>query len=120
METTPRLASLLIQTRDSAAARRFYVEGVGLEVAYEEGDFVKLHAAGVDYMLHAEDGSGPAVGLPIELWFWVDSIERSEVRLNALGFQTCLSPRDTPWGIRMAGFIDPDSHPVFIQERLVT
>ncbi|OQM77211.1 VOC family protein [Manganibacter manganicus] len=96
-----------IETRDIAAARRFYGDVLGLDVLMDHGWIVTYGSQEkmtVQVSVMAEGGSGtPVPDLSIE----VDDVDATLVGMKEAGFAIEYGPADEPWGVRRFYVRDP-------------
>lgn len=96
-----------IDTRDIAAAKRFYGDILGLEVLMDIGwiaTYGSGETASTQISFAAEGGSGtPTPDLSIE----VDDVDEALDRMTAAGFAIDYGPADEPWGVRRFHVRDP-------------
>lgn len=105
MKVTRIVANLA--TPDPAAARRFYVDVLGLDGLMDMGWIVTFgndERMQVQISAMAEGGSGTQVpDLSIE----VDNLDEALHRVRAAGFEVVYGPADEPWGVRRFYTRDP-------------
>ncbi|WP_137930328.1 VOC family protein [Mesorhizobium comanense] len=96
-----------VETRDAAAARRFYHDVLGLDVLMDQGWIVTCGSEEqmqVQISFMAQGGSGtPVPDLSIE----VDDVEAALQGMKAAGFAIEYGPADEPWGVRRFYVRDP-------------
>lgn len=96
-----------IAAADIAAARRFYVDMLGLDVLMDLGwiaTFGNAEQARVQVSVAMEGGSGtPVPDLSIE----VDDLDEALRRVRAAGLEPEYGPADEPWGVRRFFVRDP-------------
>jgi len=96
-----------IAAADVGAARRFYVDALGLDVLMDLGwivTFGNAEQARVQVSVATEGGSGtPVPDLSIE----VDDLDEALRRVRAAGFEPEYGPADEPWGVRRFFVRDP-------------
>lgn len=96
-----------ISTQDLAAAKRFYVDVLGLEPVMDHGWIVTYGSRekmSVQISFASQGGSGTAVpDLSIE----VDDLEAALERMRSAGFAIEYGPADEPWGVRRFYVRDP-------------
>ena len=96
-----------IAAADIAAARRFYVDVLGLDVLMDHGwiaTFGNAERASVQVSVATEGRSGtPVPDLSIE----VDDLDEALQRARAAGFEPEYGPADEPWGVRRFYVRDP-------------
>ena len=96
-----------IETKDAAAARRFYHDVLGLDVLMDQG-WIVTYGSGeqmqVQVSFMAQGGSGtPVPDLSIE----VDDVEAALEGMKVAGFAIEYGPADEPWGVRRFYVRDP-------------
>ncbi|PBC21977.1 glyoxalase [Mesorhizobium sp. WSM4307] len=96
-----------IETRDAAAAKRFYHDVLGLDVLMDQGwiaTYGSEEKMQVQVSFMAQGGSGtPVPDLSIE----VDDVEAALEGMKAAGFAIEYGPADEPWGVRRFYVRDP-------------
>ena len=96
-----------IETKDTAATRRFYHDVVGLDVLMDQGWIVTYGSEEqmqVQVSFMAQGGSGtPVPDLSIE----VDDVDAALKGMKAAGFAIEYGPADEPWGVRRFYVRDP-------------
>ena len=97
-----------IAAPDPGAARAFYGDILGLEVAMDQGWIVTVAAPAVEsrpqVSIAREGGSGtPVPDLSIE----VDDLDEVLRRVEAAGLPVEYGPADEPWGVRRFYLRDP-------------
>jgi catechol 2,3-dioxygenase-like lactoylglutathione lyase family enzyme len=96
-----------IAAADIAAAHRFYVDVLGLDVLMDHGwiaTFGNAEEARVQLSVATEGGSGtPVPDLSIE----VDDVDAAFDRMRRAGFEPEYGPADEPWGVRRFYVRDP-------------
>ncbi|MBZ9871047.1 VOC family protein [Mesorhizobium sp. BR1-1-9] len=96
-----------IETRDIAAAKRFYHDVLGLDVLMDQG-WIATCGSGermqVQVSFMAQGGSGtPVPDLSIE----VDDVDAALDAMKSAGFAIEYGPADEPWGVRRFYVRDP-------------
>ncbi|PSJ64258.1 VOC family protein [Pseudaminobacter soli (ex Li et al. 2025)] len=96
-----------IDTRDIAAARRFYHDVLGLDLLMDHG-WIATYGSGetmsVQISFAEQGGSGtPTPDLSIE----VDDVEAALAGMKKAGFAIEYGPADEPWGVRRFFVRDP-------------
>ncbi|MBZ9806761.1 MULTISPECIES: VOC family protein [unclassified Mesorhizobium] len=96
-----------IETRDIAAAKRFYHDVLGLDVLMDQG-WIATYGSGermqVQVSFMAQGGSGtPVPDLSIE----VDDVDAALDAMKSAGFAIEYGPADEPWGVRRFYVRDP-------------
>ncbi|MBZ9939955.1 VOC family protein [Mesorhizobium sp. BR1-1-13] len=96
-----------VETRDIAAAKRFYHDVLGLDVLMDQG-WIATYGSGermqVQVSFMAQGGSGtPVPDLSIE----VDDVDAAFDAMKAAGFVIEYGPADESWGVRRFYVRDP-------------
>ncbi|TJW09218.1 MAG: glyoxalase [Mesorhizobium sp.] len=98
-----------IETRDIAAAKRFYQDVLGLNLMMDHGWLATYGSQAkmtVQISFAVEGGSGtPVPDLSIE----VDDVEAALEGMKQAGFVIEYGPADEPWGVRRFFVRDPFS-----------
>lgn len=96
-----------IETRDAAAAKRFYQDVLGLDLLMDQGwiaTYGSQERMQVQVSFMAQGGSGtPVPDLSIE----VDDVDEALAAMKAAGFAIEYGPADEPWGVRRFYVRDP-------------
>ena len=103
-----RLQFFTIRTRNLAAARRFYVDLLGLDVVSEEpGEYVQVSIAGVPVCVDAT--ADDTARQPNQIGIEVDNLERTIEALRTCGLTVATG---SARGERWASVKDPDGHEI--------
>lgn len=101
-----QLGFIFLEVNDLQAARRFYVETLGMEIEDESPAFLQLARPG---------GAGATLGigigetshaLPEVVWWVVEDTDAVHAALVARGVRIVSEPADRPFG-RICSFADP-------------
>jgi catechol 2,3-dioxygenase-like lactoylglutathione lyase family enzyme len=96
-----------IDTRDVAAAKRFYADVLGLDVLMDMGWIVTYGSRdqmSIQMSFMSQGGSNtPTPDLSIE----VDDVDAALDRVKKAGFPIEYGPADEPWGVRRFYVRDP-------------
>ena len=92
---------------DLGAARRFYVDLLGLDVLVEDGGYLRVGGGG-GFHLGIEQGEVGDVDSGPELNVEVADVDADYERLQAAGVAFDGPPADQEWGARHAWLHDPD------------
>lgn len=108
MSNKPRFGFVVEYVKDMEAAKRFYVEVLGLEVQ-------RFHPAYVQFEAFALAGDEPMGGeAKQELYWLVDDAEAAFNDLSARA-EVCLPLKRLPFG-KVFGLRDPDGQPRYLLE----
>jgi catechol 2,3-dioxygenase-like lactoylglutathione lyase family enzyme len=104
-----RLSHLFVHVRDLAAARRFYVEKLGLALLMEELGYIRV-GGGEGFHIGMEEVPDE-IGAPgIEIAVAVHDVDETFARLRDEGIEFESEPQDMPWGARHAWLRDPSGY----------
>jgi predicted enzyme related to lactoylglutathione lyase len=113
MKIRSQFAFALEYVSDIAAAKRFYVEVLGLEVEREAPVFVQFRdQAGANYAIASDEAMGGARGL--ELYWRVDDAEAAFSELSQQA-DVVFPPRQMPFG-KVFSIKDPAGQPQYLIE----
>ncbi len=103
------LSHLFMEVGDLEAARRFWVEAVGLDLLEDRGPYIRVgDAGGEGFTIGIEETAEPATREHAEITVRVDDLDAAIARLEGHGVAIEEGPADQPWGARHAWFRDPD------------
>ncbi len=93
------LEFVLIHVADVAAAKTFYMEKLGLQIAAERPDFLQFtqEPGGAIFAIGQGDGPRTSDG-GIELWWRVSDADATYRELIAKGVESLAEPQDMPFG----------------------
>jgi catechol 2,3-dioxygenase-like lactoylglutathione lyase family enzyme len=105
---------------DLQAAKAFYVDVFGVPVIFEDESSVAVKFENlIVNLLHVESAreivEPGAVGTRdsgsrFQLSIWVPDVDAVCKELQRRGVKLLTGPRDRPWGLRTANFVDPAGH----------
>ena len=114
------ISAMSLFVEDLQAAKRFYVEVFGVPVMFEDEASVALRFESMiinllrvqDAQEIVEPGTVGArdAGSRFQLSVWVPDVDAVCMELQKRGVQLLAGPRDRPWGMRTANFVDPAGH----------
>jgi catechol 2,3-dioxygenase-like lactoylglutathione lyase family enzyme len=114
---------------DLQAAKTFYLEVFGVEVLFEDEASVALGFENIIINLlcvqNAREIVDPGAvatrdsGSRFQLSIWVPDVDAVCLELQKRGVELLAGPRDRPWGMRTANFVDPAGHSWEIGQRVV-
>ena len=109
MTKQPQFGYAIAIVRDVAAAKRFYVESLGMELEIDDPHFVQFKAAnGATFAIAPESDSMDGSGRN-ELWWVVDDADAAFQRLSEAA-EIVVPMKDMPFG-RCFGVKDPAGQP---------
>lgn len=114
---------------DLHAAKAFYQDVFGVTVIFEDDSSVAVRFENLIVNLlrieNAHEIVEPGVvaardsGSRFQLSIWVDDVDAVCVELRKRGVKLLAGPKDRPWGMRTANFVDPAGHSWEIGQRIV-
>lgn len=113
--------SILLYVSDLDAAKRFYVDLLGLPIIFEDGIVVVLKTGSGRVVLHRNDRGHDDRGIfpvgvgatRVAVRFSVDDPDAWEAKVNHRGFPVLWKTQDASWG-RFVVIGDPDGRPVVL------
>ena len=114
------ISAITLFVEDLDAAKKFYREGFGLPVAFEDDDsavfrfkntlinLLKINAA--SELIEPAAVAAPQSGARSQLTIEVDDVDAMCEELTSRGVKLLNGPMDRPWGVRTASFSDPAGH----------
>jgi catechol 2,3-dioxygenase-like lactoylglutathione lyase family enzyme len=100
------LSHLFLHVADLEPIRRFYVDGLGLDLADDGSGYLRLGAT-TDFHIRLEVVPGLPEPDEMELVIRVPDVDVAYQTLTAQGAQFDAPPADMPWGNRQAWTRDP-------------
>lgn len=117
---TGTLSAISLFVEDLAVTKDFYTRVFKVPIVYEDENsaVAKFDNLMVNLLKveSAEDIVAPGVVAPkaagsrFQISIWVADVESVCSRLRAEGVEILTGPRDRPWGMRTANFVDPAGH----------
>jgi catechol 2,3-dioxygenase-like lactoylglutathione lyase family enzyme len=96
-----------IDTKNIAAARRFYHDVLGLEVLMDQG-WIATYGSAEDMRVQISFMSQGGSGTPVpDLSIEVDDLDAALDRITSAGFPIEYGPADEPWGVKRFFIRDP-------------
>lgn len=77
-----------------------------------------LQRKSADEIVEPGRAAPPDVGSRFQLSIWVKDVDAVCSNLKERGVTLLTGPRDRPWGMRTANFVDPDGHSWEVAQRL--
>jgi catechol 2,3-dioxygenase-like lactoylglutathione lyase family enzyme len=115
-----RINALSLFVEDLPSAKRFYVDVFGVPVMFEDEASVALRFENMIINLlrvqEARELVEPGTvgardsGSRFQLSVWVPDVDAVCIELQRRGVQSLTGPRNRPWGMRTANFVDPAGH----------
>jgi catechol 2,3-dioxygenase-like lactoylglutathione lyase family enzyme len=114
------ISAMSLFVEDLQAAKAFYLEIFGVKVIYEDENSVAVQFANlIVNLLHVDNAPEiiePGIvaardsGSRFQLSIWVEDVDAVCRALKARGVTLLAGPKDRPWGMRTANFVDPAGH----------
>jgi len=122
------ISAMSLFVEDLAAAKAFYQDVFGVTVIFEDESAVAVRFDNVIVnLLRAGDARElvePGIVAPrdagarFQLSLWVEDVDAVCDQLKKRGVQLLTGPRDRPWGMRTATFVDPAGHSWEVAQRI--
>ncbi|MBM3141366.1 MAG: hypothetical protein FJZ92_14440 [Chloroflexi bacterium] len=105
----PHLTHLFMDAGSLAAARRLWVDLLGLELLEDRGAYIRVGGGG-GFAIGIEEARTPgeAHGQGPEITMRVPDVDALVERLRGAGVEIVSAPAEQPWGARHAWLCDPD------------
>lgn len=105
---------ITLWARNFTQSLDFYRDKLGLEVEYEDASFAQFSTKGTKLYLHALEEAEPLRDHTVEIHFEVPEVDGAYQVLAGHGVVFEHAPQNMPWGVRMAGFRDPEGYMIEI------
>ena len=113
---------------DVPAAKEFYEGVFGATLVFEDANSAAVRFDNlIVNLLHVESApeiiepgivAPRAAGSRFQLSIWVDDVDAACAELAKRGVTLLAGPKDRPWGMRTANFVDPAGHSWEIAQRI--
>ena len=123
------ISAMSLFVEDPQAAKRFYQHLFGVKVLFEDESSV---AVGFENLIvnllrveNAREIVEPGIvaardsGSRFQLSIWVEDVDAVCAQLRKRGVRLLAGPRDRPWGMRTANFVDPAGHSWEVAQKIV-
>ena len=124
------LSAISLFVENLQAAKAFYQQVFGVEVIFEDESSVAVGFENVIVNLLRVESARELVepglvaeresGSRFQLSIWVEDVDAVCAQLRERGVALLTGPRDRPWGMRTATFVDPAGHSWEIGQRIVS
>ena len=114
------LGAITLFVEDPQRSKSFYEDVFGVSVLFEDEDSAAfefdntilnvLRASEAHDLIAPGTVAGADAGSSFQLTIWVDDAEAACAQLKEKGVTLLNGPMDREWGVRTAGFTDPDGH----------
>jgi catechol 2,3-dioxygenase-like lactoylglutathione lyase family enzyme len=119
-DSIDHISAMSLFVEDLRAATAFYLEVFGAKVIYEDENSVAMQFANLIINLLSVDNAPEIIepgvvaaresGSRFQLSIWVEDVDAVCRALEARGVTLLAGPKDRPWGMRTANFVDPAGH----------
>jgi catechol 2,3-dioxygenase-like lactoylglutathione lyase family enzyme len=123
------ISAISLFVEDVATAKTFYRNVFGVDVIFEDevsvalrfGDLIVnlLHVGSAGEIIEPDTPGSCNAGARFQLSIWVDEVDAVCALLRRQGVRLLAGPKDRPWGMRTANFVDPDGHSWEVAQRIV-
>ena len=114
------VSAISLFVEDLQAAKAFYTEVFGVDVLFEDKTAVAvkfenlivnlLHVESADEIVEPTPVATRESGSRFQMSIWVPDVDAVCRELQKRGVQLLNGPRNRPWGMRTANFVDPAGH----------
>jgi catechol 2,3-dioxygenase-like lactoylglutathione lyase family enzyme len=115
-----QITAITLFVEDLAAAKDFYREALGLQLAFEDDDSAVfkfkntlinlLRTSAASELIEPALVGAREAGSRFQLTIDVDDVDAKCAALTSRGVKLLNGPVDRPWGVRTASFMDPAGH----------
>ena len=115
-----KLSAISLFVEDLSAARDFYTRVFSVPVLFEDANSVAVKFDNLIVNLLKAENAAEIVepgavasrdaGSRFQISIWVPDVDRVCAELQHRGVKLLTGPRDRPWGMRTANFVDPAGH----------
>lgn len=113
-----KLYAVCFLVEDFEKSLRFYNDVLGLKVKSQEGNqFAAFDLEGAELAIFQKDGATAmfpkrfmGTGGGVSIGFQVNDIKKACDELKSRGVRIFEGPKTTPWGQKVAYFLDPDKN----------
>jgi catechol 2,3-dioxygenase-like lactoylglutathione lyase family enzyme len=124
------ISAISLFVENLQAAKAFYQTVFGVKVLFEDQNSVAVKFRNVTVNLlrveNARELVEPGIvaersaGSRFQISIWVDDVDGACARLREHGVALLTGPRNMPWGMRTATFVDPAGHSWEIAQEIVS
>ena len=130
MTTLHQISAISLFVEDLQAAKAFYLPVFGVEVIFEDENSVAVKFKNLIVNLLRVESARELVepgavaergaGSRFQLSIWVDDVDAACALLRERGVALLTGPRNMPWGMRTATFVDPAGHSWEIAQQIAS
>ncbi len=116
----PEVSAISLFSEDLAASTRFYQDQLGLPLVHQDETsrvfqvqnlvLNVLAVASAAELVEPGAVAAADAGSRFQLSVWVEDVDAVCAQLTERGVTLATTPRDRPWGMRTATFLDPSGH----------
>ena len=125
-----QISAISLFVENLPAAKAFYQAVFGVEVLFEDENSVAVRFKNVIVNLLRVESARELVepgavaersaGSRFQLSIWIDDVDAACAQLRERGVALLTGPRNMPWGMRTATFVDPAGHSWEIAQQIVS
>jgi catechol 2,3-dioxygenase-like lactoylglutathione lyase family enzyme len=122
------LSAISLFVDDLAATKAFYRNVFDTEPVFEDEVSAALkfdnlivnllHVGSADEIIEPNAAGARNAGSRFQLSIWVADVDAVCARLREQGVTLLAGPKDRPWGMRTANFVDPAGHSWEVAQRI--
>jgi catechol 2,3-dioxygenase-like lactoylglutathione lyase family enzyme len=122
------ISAMSLFVEDLQAAKSFYQEVFGVTVVFEDESSVAVRFENVIVNLLCVENAREIIepglvaardsGSRFQLSIWVEDVDAVCAQLRRRGVELLAGPKDRPWGMRTANFVDPAGNSWEVSQRL--
>ena len=122
------ISAISLFVDDLAAAKAFYRSVFAVDTVFEdevsaalEFDNIivnLLHVGSAAEIIEPDAPGRRDAGPRFQLSIWIDDVDAACARLRERGVTLLAGPKDRPWGMRTANFVDPAGHSWEIAQKI--
>lgn len=124
-----RISAISLFVEDLQSAKTFYQQVFGVTVLFEDENSVAVGFENLIVNLLRVENAHEIIepgfvatrdsGSRFQLSIWVKDVDTVCAQLRKHGVQLLTGPRDRPWSMRTANFVDPAGHSWEVAQKLV-
>ena len=127
-DSLKQITAISLFVEDLNAAKAFYQEVFDVPVIFEDESAVAFRFVNLIVNLLCVEEAHEIIepgavgtrdaGSRFQLSIWVPDVDTVCAKLQQRGVELLVGPKDRPWGMRTANFVDPAGHSWEIAQRL--
>ena len=126
--TLHHISAISLFVEDLAATKAFYRDVFGAEPVFEDEVSAAfgfdnliinlLHVDSAGEIIEPDAPGARNAGSRFQLSIWIADVDAVCARLRERGVTLLAGPKDRPWGMRTANFVDPAGHSWEIAQKI--